>query len=81
MGFLIWKGEHFREKLRREALSDWGGTERARCRGKRGKFPPTVRGREIRGREFPSALVFSAEGPLGLEDVVPPDEGIRDCWE
>ena len=27
--------------------------------GKRGKFPPTVSGREIRGREFPSALVFS----------------------
>ena len=72
MGFLIWKGEHFREKLRREVLSDWGGTER-----KSGKFPPTVSGREIRGREFPSALVFSAGGPLGLEDVVPPDEGIR----
>ncbi len=39
MGFLIWKGEHFREKLRREVLSDWGGTERARCRGEKREIP------------------------------------------
>ena len=49
--------------------------------GKRGKFPPTVSGREIRGREFPSALVFSigTRWPPDLVDVVPPDEGIRAC--
>ena len=66
MGFLIWNGEHFRRGCGQEVLSDWGGTERARCRG-----------------EFPSGLVFSVgtQWPPDLVDVVPPDEGIRDCGE
>ena len=83
MGFLIWNGEHFRRGCGQEVLSDWGGTERARCRGERGKFPPTVSGREIRGREFPSGLVFSVgtRWPPDLVDVVPGDEGIRASGE
>ena len=39
MGFRIWNGEHFRKGCGSEVLSDWGGTERARCRGEKGEIP------------------------------------------
>ena len=63
MGFLIWKGEHFRKSLGGKCFPIGAAPSGLGAVGKRGKFP--------------SALVFSAGGPLGLEDVVPPDEGIR----
>ena len=77
MGFLIWRGSTSGKSLGGKCFPIGAAPSGLGAVGKRGKFPPTVSGREIRGREFPSALVFSAGGPLGLEDVVPPDEGIR----
>ena len=39
MGFRIWNGEHFRKGCGPEVLSDWGDTERARCRGEKREIP------------------------------------------